>query len=329
MNNSARDWVISWPNLEGLISEGNSFRMLIAGGQNAWISFDATRTELAVEIEQQSAALPAVLPQAISMRLTKDAKGSDLLVIATASVELRRYFYDFAVEVLDLTQRGGRTAQAAVDEAWKRWGELIEQQSVLSRERQVGLIGELQLLRLLAAAHGWSFAIDAWHRTARAEHDFSLEICDIEVKTTTSDRRVHTIGSIDQLLSSPNRPLYILSNQFAVAPKLAVKSFSLASTVRDSFKELERDVSLQSALQQRLVQVGWRENHMSYYQTTFVVRDLARLVPVDDACPRIVPQMLINSLGSVSNRIESVMYSIDVSDLGWQEGSQEYKQVLP
>ena len=105
MNNSARDWVISWPNLEGLISEGNSFRMLIAGGQNAWISFDAIRTELAVEIEQKLAMLPAVLPQAISIRLTKDAKGSDLLVLATASVELRRYFYDFAVEVLELVHK--------------------------------------------------------------------------------------------------------------------------------------------------------------------------------------------------------------------------------
>ncbi|NBO55436.1 MAG: PD-(D/E)XK motif protein [Actinobacteria bacterium] len=250
-------------------------------------------------------------------------------MLATASVELRRYFYDFAVEVLELTQRGSHTAQAAVDEAWKRWGELIEQQSVLSRERQVGLLGELHLLRLLAAAYDWSFAIDAWHRTTRAEHDFCLELCDIEVKTTTSDRRVHTIGSIDQLLPSPNRPLYILSNQFAIAPKLAAKSFSLASTVRDLLKQLERDVSLQSALKQRLAQVGWRENHMGYYQTTFVVRDFARLVPVDDACPRIVPQMLIDSLGSVSNRIESVMYSIDVSDLGWQEGSPEYMQVLP
>ena len=92
MNNPARDWVISWPNLEGLISEGNSFRMLIAGGQNAWISFDAIRTELAVEIEQQFSMLPAVLPQAISMRLTKDAKGSDLLVLATASVAMKEIF---------------------------------------------------------------------------------------------------------------------------------------------------------------------------------------------------------------------------------------------
>jgi hypothetical protein len=328
MNNPAPEWIISWPNLEGLISEGNSFRMLVAGSHRAWISFDAIRTELAVEIEQQKAELPAVLPQAISIRLTKDATGSELLVMATTSAELRRYFYDFAVEVLDLTQRGGFTAKAAIDEAWKRWGQLIEQQSVLSRERQVGLIGELHVLRLLAAAHGWNFAIDAWHQTARAKHDFCLELCDVEVKTTTSDRRVHTIGSIDQLLPSPNRPLYILSNQFAVAPRLAAKSFSLASTVRDSFKELEDDANLQDAFKQRLVQVGWRENHTGYYQTSFVVRDFARLVPVDDYCPRIVPQMLIDGLGPVSSRIDSVMYSIDVSDLGWQEGTAEYAKVI-
>ena len=328
MNNHAPEWIISWPNLEGLISDGNSFRMLVAGKHRAWISFDAIRAELAVEIEQKKAELPAVLPQAISIRLTKDANGSELLVMATTSAELRRYFYDFAVEVLDLTQRGEYTAKSAVDEAWKRWGELIEQQSVLSRERQVGLIGELHLLHLLAAAHGWSFAIDAWHRTALAEHDFCLQFCDVEVKTTTSNRRVHTIGSIDQLLPSPNRPLYILSNQFAVAPKLAANSFSLASTVQDSLKKLENDLALQNAFKQRLAQVGWRESHTGYYQTTFVIRDLARLVLVDDFCPRIVPQMLIDGLGSVSSRIESVMYSIDVSDLGWQEGTAEYVKVI-
>ena len=33
-------------------------------------------------------------------------------------------------------------------------------------------------------------------------------------------------------------------------------------------------------------------------------------------------------LGSLSSRIESVMYSIDVSDLGWQEGSPEYKEIV-
>ena len=55
MNNQAPGWMISWPNLEGLISDGNPFRMLVAGKHRAWISFDAIRAELAVEIEQKNA----------------------------------------------------------------------------------------------------------------------------------------------------------------------------------------------------------------------------------------------------------------------------------
>jgi hypothetical protein len=252
-----------------------------------------------------------------------------VLVLATENSELRRYFYDFSVEVLELTQHKLMSACDAVDEAWQRWGQLIEQQTVLSRERQVGLIGELQLLRRLSETRGWDYALDAWHRTARAEHDFCLELCDIEVKTTTADRRIHTIGSIDQLLPSPGRPLYLLSNQLAVAPRLAADSFSLASMVEALLSILNINQGLQKLFCERLEHVGWRQHHMAYYQTTFVRRNLARLVPVDENCPRIIPQMLVGALGNVSNRIESVMYSIDVSDLGWQEGAAEFKGVLP
>lgn len=324
-----REWIITWPNLEGLIEEDNSFRMLVAGHRQAWISYDAGRKELAVEIEQETSELPKVLPQSISLRLSRGGNGKQILVLATESLELRRYFYDFSVEVLELTQNKSMSACDAVDEAWQRWGQLIEQQSVLTRERQVGLIGELQLLKRLSEHRGWAYAINAWHQTARAEHDFCLELCDIEVKTTNADRRVHTIGSIDQLLPSPGRPLYLLSNQFAPAPRLAANSFSLASMVESLFKALESEQQLQSAFKERLQRVGWRNHHTTYYQTSFVTRNLARLVPVDDSCPRIIPQILVDGLGNVSSRIESVMYSIDVSDLGWQEGSVEFERVLP
>ena len=329
MKPTAREWIISWQNLEGLIAEGNSFRMLVAGNRQAWISYDAVRTELAVEIEQETTHLPRVLPQAISLQVSKRGQGKQVLVLATENPELRRYFYDFSVEVLELTQHKPLSACEAVDEAWQRWGQLIEQQSVLSRERQVGLIGELQLLQRLSGTRGWTYAIDAWHKTARAEHDFCLERCDIEVKTTTADRRVHTIGSIDQLLPSPGRPLFLLSFQLAIAPRLAANSFSLASLVEAFMKVLEAEPDLQKSLKERLERAGWRQHHTTYYQTSFVARNHARLMLVDESFPRIVPQTLVDGLGSVSSRIESVMYSIDVSDLGWQEGTAEFEKVLP
>ena len=328
MNQTRRDWVISWPNLEGLLSEKNSFRMLIAGAQSAWLAFDAPRDELLIEIEQSGAILPKVLPQAISLRIGRSVDGKTLLVLASTSTELRRYFYDFSVEVLELTQMQGFSPHSAVDEAWKRWGELIEQQSVLSRERQVGLLAELHLLNRLASSRGWQYAVDAWHRTARAEHDFCIEHCDIEVKATTSDRRVHTIGSVDQLQPSPKRPLYLLSNQFAVAPRLAEESFSLASLVESTLEQLDTNPSLQLVLKERLAQAGWREHHMPYYQTTFVVRSAAQLIHIDDRFPRIVPEMLTAAHGSAASRIESVMYTIDVSGLGWKDGTAEFEKVL-
>lgn len=329
MNDVRREWIINWPNLEGLIAERNSFRLLISGKTSAWLEFDASRGELAVEIEQSESSLPKVLPQAISLRIRRDNGGKILLVLSTINPELRRYFYDFSVEVLELALQGGLAPCAAVDEAWKRWGELIEQQSVLSRERQVGLIGELLLLRRIANANSWRFALDAWHSTARAEHDFCLEHCDIEVKSTTSDRRVHTIGSIDQLLPSPDRPLLLLSNQFAVAPQLAKHSFSLASIVNLTIRDLENTSGLLDIFKERLGKTGYRANHVDYYQATFVVRGPALLIFVDDNCPRIIPKMLTDFLGAASSRIETLMYSIDVTGLGWEDGSPEFLGYIP
>lgn len=328
MSESTQNWLISWPNLEGLLAEGNSFRMLVAGSQHAWIGFDAPRSELVVEIEQVGTGSPKVLPQAIEIRVRPKSPEKSVLVLATRNPDLRRYFYDFVVEVLDLTQKHAKTASIAVDEAWKRWGQLIEQQSVLSREKQVGLIGEVQVLQRLAKRYGWKFALDAWHKEPTAEHDFCLTNVDVEVKTTASEKRIHTIGSLDQLLGSPGRALYLLSIQVTPAPPLAADSFSLRGLVTTTFDALASNDELTQVFKRRIQSVGWSEHHVSYYESTYVSRSPARLILVDDACPRITSDKLFGMVGELASRITGVMYSIDVTDLGHVDGSDEFGAII-
>jgi hypothetical protein len=320
--------IISWPNLDARINEGNSFKLLLQETHLAWILFNSGTKELSLEIKVSSDAMPSVLPQAINFRIKQTEENNKLLVLTSADADLYRYFYDFVVEVLELISLNNIEASVAIDEAWKRWGQLIEQQSILSRDKQVGLLGELWLLRRLAHSKHWEYAIDAWHRSPQAEHDFCLENVDIEVKSTATDRRIHTIGSINQLQPSPGRELYILSLQFAPSPSHASGAFSLTSYIDNILEELN-DHNSRGAFVERLKRVGWHSDHMAYYKTSFIKREDAYLVAVNNKCPRIIQSMIEKSIGTLSARIQSVMYSIDLSGLGCADGTPEFMSLIP
>lgn len=82
---------------------------------------------------------------------------------------------------------------------------LLEDDAViLSPERQLGLLGELQLLaRLIRRAKSLRMsslrAIDHWHGFSPSKRDFSGSDIAIEVKATSDSARIHLISSLDQL----------------------------------------------------------------------------------------------------------------------------------
>ena len=320
--------IISWHNLEAQILKGNSFKLLVQEPKLAWILFNSSTNELSLEIQVSNELMPSVIPQAIDLRIRQTKEDVRILVLTSQNTDLQRYFYDFIVEVLELIHLHNIEPAAAVEEAWKRWGQLIEQQSILSQEKQVGLLGELWLLRRLAHSENWEYAIDAWHRLPQAEHDFCLEVFDIEVKSTATDKRIHTVGSINQLQPSPDRELYILSLQFAPSSSHASGAFSLTSDIDSILQELDGRNSKEVFIQ-RIKRVGWRSEHSAYYKTSFIKREDPYLVTVNSRCPRIVQPMLENFLGPLSARIQSVMYSIDLTGLGCADGTANFNSVIP
>jgi len=69
----------------------------------------------------------------------------------------------------------------------------------ITRETLIGLVGELEVLRLFAF-HNPSGALDAWQGPTKSVHDFVRGAAEIEVKTTTSvDGNFVSISNIDQL----------------------------------------------------------------------------------------------------------------------------------
>jgi hypothetical protein len=319
--------VAEWRTIEYLLSSGASFLEPVTGITNCAIAYDLSYQRLSVEIPVFSEELPKSLPRSLNFRIGENG-GVKRLLVSCDTRELFRSFYDFIHEILELVHAGTHLPNEAVDDAWSKWGLLIERQSALSREKQVGLIGELWFLQRIANEHGWQFALDSWHKTAVSEHDFCLRSTDIEVKTTTNELRTHMIGSLMQLEPSYGRDLYLLSIQITSASMMASDSFSLASSVEAIMNQIAKYPSNLDSFVQRLEQAGWQESHMNFYDSAFVMRSKSRLVSVDNGCPRVINTTLAGLTAEMRARIDSVSYRIDVTGLGFEDGETSYERVL-
>jgi len=312
---TGRPWLIAWRNVEQLMALG-PFLHPVPVGESTNLSYDGSRLSVIVALaaDEKPEGLPA-LPQALNFAADPQQRR---LTVTCEDRDLQKYFYTYIGQALELIHTNGAKPVAAFKEAWSRLGELLEEQVVLSREKQLGLIGELMLLEMIAANPrcGWPVALEAWHRSAKSEHDFALPSVDLEVKTTSKESRVHMIGSLNQLRESPGRPLYLVSFQYSPSPVHANGSTTLNDKVQGVLAALAGNADLTEKFNERMEKAGWESTHSPHYTARFIGRAEPRLIPVNSAFPRIIPENLTGLAEDLRARIQSVVYSIDVSALG-------------
>jgi Putative PD-(D/E)XK family member, (DUF4420) len=137
---------------------------------------------------------------------------------------------------------------------------------------QATLQGLWSELFLIAEASDIALAADAWHSEPRALHDFSLGEERIEVKSTTSSRRVHEF-LLDQLLPP-------------VGTEVVVASFVLQESVsglsiEDLWRQIAADGGLSDELVQRMLRVislslgrDWRDARRVSFDRDAALRQL-------------------------------------------------------
>lgn len=187
---------------------------------------------------------------------------------------------------------------------------LLQEFEVLSEFKVIGLIGELLVVLHLASVVGSDFAARAWLGPPRGEHDFSLETCDLEVKTTTSEKRLHRITSETQLVPSEGRDLYLLSIQLTAAG-LAEPSFSLPELIEEA-RSLFPGGS--NELELLLHEAGWRDWYSEFLDKRYRLRSSPQAYRIDEAFPAITPEIIRESVDH-AELVQSVKYSVDVSSL--------------
>ena len=155
-------------------------------------------------------------------------------------------------------------------------------------------------------------AVAAWRGWEAAEHDFDLGDTDLEVKTTTSERRQHRISSATQLVPTSGRDLRLMSIQVTQAAEHSQYAIGLSDLVRRIAGRIAED-DVRSEFFARLARTRWTEATAAAYSDRFRLRSKPACFPVDETFPSITPAKL-ESLGLGAEVVE-LTYMLDLSGL--------------
>lgn len=260
---------------------------------------------LHVELDRRQRPPRSTLP---TIRIDQIAeRGMRLARISTTQVALMRDFHDLITAVAERIVTHGRTLPQAFEETIRAWSALLSRPRGLSAQKRLGLMGELATMRCIAQKEGWDDAVAAWTGPEGEEHDFGTPEFDLEVKTTASERRRHTVHGIGQLDSTSERPLWLVSVQLTRGGTGGRTLSEIVRAVRASVAD-HAPASL-DRLDRRLVTCGWEEDP----------DDDERWTPRSDPLlldSPALPLLQASALADLAwERISDVQYTIDVTGL--------------
>lgn len=259
---------------------------------------------LHVELDRRHRPPRSTLP---TIRIDQIAeRGMRLARISTTEIALMRDFHDLLTAVADRIVAHGRTLDQAYAETVRGWSALLSRPRGLDTQKRLGLLGELGAMLSIAAAYDWTTAVRSWTGPEGEEHDFGLPDLDLEVKTTATETRRHTIHGFGQLEAKPGRPLWFMSIQLTRGGTAGRTLAECVQSVRSAVGThapvvLDRfDRSLTSA--------GWTDVPDD---ERWSLRSTPQLLD-SPALPRLAPSDLTTF---ARERISGLQYTIDVTGL--------------
>lgn len=173
---------------------------------------------------------------------------------------------------------------------------------VLGAEAEVGLFGELELLRdLVLAGLPATVAVEAWQGPLDGVQDFALGTGAIEVKSTVSPNSFPaTVGSLDQLDDSLTRPLFLAG----VRLTLTATGRTLPEQVCELRDLIREELAALGSFDSRLLHAGFLEAAAEHYTRRFS-RAGGKVLQVSDDFPRL-------TRANVAIEIRRANYEIDL-----------------
>ncbi len=163
----------------------------------------------------------------------------------------KRFYELFLVLIQDLVetivkQSGVKPAIENFVERIEHWKRFLKKSTkrVLSYEEQIGLAGELCMLKNLIKIHGHNSALNSWKGPLGAAQDFVCSGVFVEVKSSTVNHQNEIkISSEYQLASKENDNIYLYHCVFEVDDELTSNS-TLPLLVDEISKELTQELNI-------------------------------------------------------------------------------------
>ncbi|WP_239027602.1 PD-(D/E)XK motif protein [Geomonas diazotrophica] len=216
-------------------------------------------------------------------------------------------FTPFCREVVDAVEGKNRDPWKAVAATIRAWlSAWRPARQAMEKSVQVGLFGELLVLRSLMIPAIGAAAVDQWSGPESERHDFVGKYLRVEVKTTRKSRPEHEISRLDQLRAPTGCQLLFVSIQLEEtiggSETLATQMDSIVDLLREDPAALDRFMT-------KMVIMGWSEDmRTSGELLRFFIR-AGEVYAVDDDFPRIPEDF------QVPSGIVSIKYTVDLANL--------------
>ena len=267
------------------------------------------RIALLLEAPLDAALSSAYRVQAEGLSVTdqrRPEEGLFRLAITLESDDVRDVFEVLAgdivaVTVVSTTARGAITKAVQRLEAWRAC--LKARRRGLSREEQLGLVGELLVLQIMGGEIGYSRAIEGWRGPLDGIHDFSRLGVAIEVKTVLGIGHLLHISHLEQLESVGLSALVIARPRLREDPN----GKSLSNLVAVIHDEIVRSApAAVTDFNERLMRAGYLELDTTLYEGSRLVLHEIYGFDVAAGFPRLtassVPAGIVDGRYSIDER---------------------------
>ncbi len=265
----------------------------------------AGQLHLLIPVEHGPAGAPPSDLNGLKVRHRRLDTGAVLDLSAPPSHE--QVFTPFCSEIVDAVVRQSREpwkAVAATIRAWQSAWKPARQ--AMDKIVQVGIFGELLVLRSVMIPTLGPAAVDQWSGPESERHDFVSGQLHIEVKTTRKSRPEHEISRLDQLRAPAGCRLLFVSVQLEES---VGGNESLVTQVDAIVDLLRGDAAALDLFMTKMANMGWSEEVRSSGELLRFFLRGAEVYAVDDDFPRLPDDFLPPS------GVVSVKYTVDLANL--------------
>ena len=289
-------------------------RYPLHGSPDAHIVFQPTSRHLELIIDTPPLLEVETKRQYIFSDVFEDEAKEKLRLFVNQEAVYRE-FYAICTEVADKIQLLSEPSHDAIRETLASFDLLLKKVVALANTTEIGLIGELLVLRNLIDIKG-AEAAEAWRGPDRDRHDFRIDTVEMEVKTTTTGAKAHWIHGLNQLEASEGCGLAVITVELArTTGKSALSLGSLTASIssRLSSKPMLKSAFLDSL--KKIIQPTEPEQASG----RFVLKSPIKAFAVNDSFPRLRQSHIQLALKQQAAAILKVDYHLDFAQI--QEGN--------